>query len=109
MMGDGVFGANAELRYKVFSMVIFNQNIYGALSTFFDTGIVTRAHQFDSNQVPDAFTTWVNQDAESWHHSAGIGVRGSLNQNFIVAFDYGRALDERDGESALYISLGWLF
>ncbi|MFT4737464.1 MAG: hypothetical protein ACJAZM_001757 [Cyclobacteriaceae bacterium] len=109
LMGDGVFGANAELRYKVFSMVIFNQNIYGALSTFFDTGIVTRAHQFDSNQVPDAFTTWVNQDAESWHHSAGIGVRGSLNQNFIVAFDYGRALDERDGESALYISLGWLF
>jgi hypothetical protein len=32
-----------------------------------------------------------------------------MNQNFIIAVDYGIAADERDGDSGLYIGLNYLF
>jgi hypothetical protein len=32
-----------------------------------------------------------------------------MNKNFIVSVDYGKALDERDGGSGLYIGLNFLF
>jgi hypothetical protein len=32
-----------------------------------------------------------------------------MNQNFIVAIDYGKALDKRDGTSGIYIGLNFLF
>jgi len=32
-----------------------------------------------------------------------------MNQNFVIAVDYGRALDPDDGESGLYIGLNFLY
>ena len=43
------------------------------------------------------------------HSSYGAGIRVVMNQNFIVAVDYGMALDERDGDAGLYIGLNYLF
>ncbi len=40
---------------------------------------------------------------------AGAGLHIVMNQNFVVAVDYGRALDKGDGESGLYIGLNFLF
>ena len=105
----GVAGANVELRWKVFKWVIFNQNIYGGINLFFDTGMVTRRYDFDDSGVPNEYNYLINTDAEKLHHASGMGVKGALNENFIIAIDYGKALDARDGESGLYITLGWLF
>jgi hypothetical protein len=32
-----------------------------------------------------------------------------MNENFVVAVDYGMALDPQDGNSGLYIGLDYLF
>jgi len=47
--------------------------------------------------------------AESMHFSYGAGLRIAMNQNFVIAVDYGFAADERDGDSGLYIGLNYLF
>ena len=47
--------------------------------------------------------------AETLHVSAGGGLRIGLNDNFIVAFDYGKAFDERDGNDGFYAGIGYLF
>ena len=39
----------------------------------------------------------------------GGGIRFALNENFIVAVDYGMAAKKEDGKSGLYINLNWLF
>jgi hypothetical protein len=39
----------------------------------------------------------------------GLGLRIAMNQNFIIAFDYGLAADKRDGSGGLYIGLNYLF
>lgn len=48
-------------------------------------------------------------DAEKMHFSYGAGLRIVMNQNFVVAVDYGMAADERDGDSGIYIGLNYLF
>jgi hypothetical protein len=47
--------------------------------------------------------------AEKLHTSAGAGLRIVMNENFIVAVDYGRALSDQDGKSGMYIGLNYLF
>jgi hypothetical protein len=41
--------------------------------------------------------------------SYGGGFRIALNENFIISVDYGMAKDELDGNSGLYIGLGYLY
>ena len=48
-------------------------------------------------------------DAEQMHFSFGAGLRLAMNQNFILAVDYGVSADERDGDSGIYIGLNYLF
>ncbi|NHZ87015.1 MAG: hypothetical protein GWP19_14275, partial [Planctomycetia bacterium] len=48
-------------------------------------------------------------DEQGLHMSYGGGFRIALNENFIVAVDYGMAKDALDGNSGLYIGLGYLY
>jgi hypothetical protein len=32
-----------------------------------------------------------------------------MNENFVIAVDYGRALNKQDGKSGMYIGLNYLF
>ena len=50
-----------------------------------------------------------DHDAEKYHWAIGGGFRIALNENFIVAADLGKALDERDGGLGVYIGIGYLF
>jgi hypothetical protein len=43
------------------------------------------------------------------HTSLGAGLRLAMNYNFIVAIDYGVALNEQDGNSGVYIGLNFIF
>jgi hypothetical protein len=59
--------------------------------------------------LPDNVKSVYFTDDESFHNSVGAGLRIAMNQNFIIAIDYGKALDKRDGNSGVYIGLNFLF
>jgi outer membrane protein assembly factor BamA len=109
IVGDGFAFGNIELRWKFLRTIVFNQNIYLALSAFLDGGMVTRKYDFDKSGIPpDQLFTVENED-EKLHLGAGAGFHFVMNQNFVIAVDYGRALDPGDGKSGLYIGLNFLY
>ena len=109
LAGTGEAAGNVEIRWKVAKRVLFNQNIYVGINVFMDAGMVTRRFDIDTTGVPDAYQYYVSGSREKLHQSAGFGVKVAVNENFVVSTDYGRALDTRDGDDGMYISLGWLF
>lgn len=110
VVGDGIVMGNAEFRWRSNSRVWFNQNFYLGLNAFFDTGRVVDKIDLNLSGVPeDEFENYFMNGEERFHTSAGIGLRVVMNENFIVAFDYGKPFDKRDGKSGLYIGLNYLF
>ncbi len=109
IVGEGFAFGNIELRWKFLRTIIFNQNVYLALSGFLDGGIVTKKYDFDKSGIPSGQINLVENADEKLHLGAGAGFHFVMNQNFIIAVDYGRALDPGDGESGLYIGLNFLY
>lgn len=110
VIGDAFVYGNFELRWKIIHTQFLNQNLYIALNGFFDTGRTLREYDIDKSSIdPADLALYFDQVDDSFHNSAGGGIRFALNQNFIVAVDYGVALDERDGTSGMYIGLNYLF
>lgn len=113
VVGDGFAYANAELRWKAVHFNFINQKFYIGVNGFFDCGQVLQkvdveskiAHRSDIPQA-DYFDF---SGGEKLHMSYGLGGRIVMNQNFVIAIDYGRAVDPQDGESGLYIGLNYLF
>jgi len=115
VVGDAMAFGNFEFRWRFFKTVLFKQNLYLALSTFSDMGMVLKEVDFQkpttigdfpvNASIDDFFLT----DKEKLHVTYGGGFRIVLNENFIVAADYGRPLDNRDGKGGLYIGLNFLF
>ena len=118
VVGDGVGFGNFEFRWKVVKTYFLKQNFYIALSTFLDAGRVFDPFDYDLTNVPATFDingatydrdTWFKNQDENFHFGYGGGIRFALNENFIVAVDYGMAAKKEDGKSGLYINLNWLF
>jgi outer membrane protein assembly factor BamA len=110
VVGDAIAYGNAEFRWKFFRAVILNQNLYLALNLFTDAGQVIKPIEVNLDEVPEGERAlYFNPGKDMLHTSAGIGLRIVLNENFIVAADFGRAFDRRDGTSGLYIGLNYLF
>ncbi|MGQ7870471.1 Omp85 family outer membrane protein [Sunxiuqinia sp. sy24] len=116
VVGNGVFFGNAELRWKVARFQLINNNFYIGLNGFMDFGRVTKKIDLQINEdVFDEFSLTNNpddyfkNDAEEMHISYGLGLRVAMNENFIIAIDYGMAADKRDGDSGLYMGLNYLF
>jgi outer membrane protein assembly factor BamA len=105
VVGEDMAFGNFEFRWKFISTVVLKQNIYLALSAFSDMGLVVREYKINLGATPQI----VEQQSDGLHTSTGAGFRFALNENFIVAVDYGIALDKRDGDSGLYINMDWLF
>jgi len=110
IVGDGFAYGNLELRWKFFRGKFLNQNLYLALNTFVDGGKVTSPIEFDTSLVPlDEYDNYFNQKKDGLHLCYGAGLRVALNQNFIVACDFGKTTNAEDGNSGLYIGLNYLF
>lgn len=109
VVGEDMAYANFEWRWKFINRVIFSQNIYIALSLFSDLGMVTRDYEISTDNVPSEYLFLFPETRERLHQSIGSGIHIALNENFVVAFDFGKAIDKRDGNSGLYINLNWLF
>ncbi len=111
VVGDGFAFGNAEFRWKFFKTVLWKQNIYLGLNAFADAGMVLQKVDLDLSKVPDivGLQNYFLTDEESMHTTYGAGLRIVMNENFIVAVDYGRPFDKRDGGGGIYIGLNYLF
>ncbi len=116
VVGDGVVYGNFEVRWKAIYARWFNQNFYFAFSAFFDTGKVIKDYDVENvindgkpDFVPYAKSDYFNFGSETFHNTVGGGLHIAMNENFILAIDYGKALNEQDGNSGIYIGLNFLF
>jgi hypothetical protein len=112
IVGEGFAYGNAEVRAKVLKTQFLKQNLYIALSAFVDAGMVTQKYELPDDLIatfPEA-ATYIDLDAKEVPHIGyGAGVHFVLNQNFIIAVDYGFAANANDGSSGLYIGLNFLY
>lgn len=107
LVGDGFVLGNFEFRYMPFSAIVLERNLNIGFNLYEDMGMITRVHKVDQTLNLSAFDYRAGKD--SMHYSAGAGIRFIVDHNFIVALDYGKALDKRDGKSSVYLDLDYLF
>jgi len=112
IVGDGIAYGNLELRWKFLKTHVGKQNLYFALNGFSDFGMVVQQVKIDKSKisVPDQAKYFnFSYDKDKVHPSLGAGLRIALNENFILAIDYGFATNKQDGLKGLYINIGNLF
>ena len=110
IVGDGIVFGNVELRWKFFKSVVLKQNIYLGLTAFLDGGMVVQDHKIHINTIPENEQSfYFNAGADRLHLATGLGLRIAINDNFIIAVDYGIAMNKQDGASGLYIGIGNIF
>ena len=112
VVGDGFFYGNVELRWKAVRFTFINQNFYIGLNGFTDFGMITKKIDFTiPNSYPEGFNQadFFDPDAEKLHITAGAGLRVVMNENFIIAFDLGKAFNDQDGGMGFYVGLNYLF
>ena len=122
----------AELRWRFVRFSLWKQNIAFGLNIFSDGTMVTRNYDMTfkatEQQLGENFADAKN-GYESYmalsgikndrpHITVGGGLRFIMNQNFIVAFEYGLpvskfskdpVIKKQDGNGAFYINTGFLF
>ena len=110
VVGDGIAYGNLELRWKFLKTHVGKQNLYLALNGFSDFGMVVQNIAI-SQSIIDNNPDYFNKDykKDKLHPSVGAGLRVALNENFILAIDYGFATNKQDGLKGLYINVGNLF
>ena len=113
VQADALIFGNAELRWRVWNTHIGSHDFYIALSSFLDATRVITPYSVDLTNVPaaekDLFFNPNTDDIYKLHLGYGGGLRFALDENFIVAVDYGLANEAQDGSSGMYIGLDWLF
>jgi len=107
IQASGLAYGNFELRYKAFKFDIARQDFYISTSGFLDVGLVTQKYKINYDQP--AVSNLVTSASMKPHLGTGIGIHIVMNQNFVVAVNYGVALDEQDGDSGVYIGLNFLY
>jgi len=109
LVGDGFTYANFEFRYKVLKFQLKKQNIYVALNPFFDAGFISKRMNVPTTGFGNGLDIHFKETGEHLHYTGGCGLHIALNENFVLAINYGRAFDRQDGKSGLYIGTNWLF
>ncbi len=110
VVGEGSLLVNAELRWKIWRTKLFRQDFYLGTNYFVDMGIITQPYDMDKSQVPQGeYDLYFNDVDDKPHISYGLGLKGALNENFVLSADYGIAVNKQDGTSGLYITLNYLF
>lgn len=124
-VGLDMFTYNAEFRWRFTKFHIGKQNIALALSAFSDGTTVTRGRDMSykgDNSLSNIaryneFMT-NSQQKDSFHVTVGAGFRFIMNENFIVAAEYGMPISHlskkssvynQDGTGAFYLNVGYLF
>lgn len=114
---------NMEFRWRFVSFPLWKQNIAFGLSLFSDGTMVTKGRDMTfrgEEQYRAEYDAYMAEGADSDrpHITVGAGLRFIMNQNFIVAFEYGLPVSKfssnpviknQDGKGAFYINTGYLF
>lgn len=112
VVGDGIAFGNLELRWRFWDTHVGKANLSFALNGFADAGLVVNPFSIDQSKIPveerDQYFDF-SYSNDKLHPSAGAGLRVALNENFILAVDYGFAMNKQDGAKGLYINIGNLF
>ncbi|MCQ2184491.1 MAG: outer membrane protein assembly factor [Bacteroidales bacterium] len=127
VVGLDMFTYTAELRYRFIKFKWINQNMSFAFNIFSDGTMVTRGRDMSYNGKDDAalraeyekYITAAPKAKDTIHPTVGAGLRFIMNENFIVAFEYGmpvthlmkkdNPLYNQDGTGAFYVNIGYLF
>lgn len=114
----------AEMRWRFVSFSFANQNIALGLSAFSDGSMVTRGRDMSFRgdaADKDSYLSFIGsgKTKDTPHITMGSGFRFIMNENFIVALEYGTPLSHfvsktnpiynQDGTGAFYINIGYLF
>ena len=111
IVGDDIAFGNAEFRWKFWQGNIRKSNVYLALNPFIDAGKVIKEIPVDETLLPatEDPSNYFDRKSDALHICYGMGLHIAINQNFIIACEYGLANDKRDGRIGLYIALNFLF
>jgi len=114
VIGRALSYGNFEFRYRFRKSVIFGQNIYIGLNTFMDRGKTLVKYEIDLERIKTLsletnIEEYFNKEPDPIHTTLGAGIRFVLNENFVVACDYGHAMLKQDGGGRIYIGLNYLF
>jgi hypothetical protein len=109
VVGDGVFYGNIEARWKVVRFNFIKNNFYIGLNGFSDFGRVTKQIPVSTNATMGLPGDYLKRNAEKMHYSYGTGLIIAMNENFVIAMDYGMAANKQDGKSGFYMGLNYLF
>lgn len=132
VQGLDVASYNAEMRWRFVNFTLWKQNIAFGLSAFSDGTMVTRNYDMSFQRTDVGTAEYAkakaeydkymalsgNRTADRPHITVGAGLRFIMNQNFIVAFEYGLPISKfsndpfiknQDGNGAFYINTGYLF
>ncbi len=117
VQGLDVLSYNAELRWRFVSFTLWKQNISFGLNLFSDGTMVTKEYDMSfkgDEKYRAEYDEYMakGQKRDVPHITVGGGLRFIMNQNFIVAFEYGLPVGElrkQDGKGAFYINTGYLF
>ena len=117
VQGLDVASYNLELRWRFVQFTLWKQNIAFGLNVFSDGTMVTKNYSMafrGDEQYRAEYEAYMAQgeSRDLPHITVGGGIRFIMNQNFIVAFEYGLPvgrLRHQDGKGAFYINTGYLF
>ena len=130
VMRDRVVGLDmatytAEMRWRFARFHMGKQNIALGLSAFSDGSMVTRGRDMTiksdllrERDINSLYRNVPTDAKESMHSTVGAGFRFIMNENFIVAAEYGTPFSHlnknsahynQDGSGAFYINIGYLF
>jgi len=111
VVGDGMVFGNFELRWKALYFNLLNQSFYLGVNSFLDAGRTTSIIEVEDRlpMIGENSDDYFDFGSEALHLSYGLGLRIAMNRNFIIAVDYGRAVDSQDGDSGFYVGLNYLF
>jgi len=97
---------NSELRWRFYDFKLCCQNISLCLSAFFEGGQVIKPYDVSLGShgavTADSKELLLYRDfidsscADKMHLSTGAGLRFIFNRNFIIAFEWGKALNSTD-------------
>ena len=83
---------------RVTQDIILPDNLESTFNTLYNSSVQT-----------ENFSDFFKPSTEKLHTSAGISIMLAMNQNFVIAIDIGKALNEQDGNIGFSIGLNYLF
>jgi outer membrane protein assembly factor BamA len=111
VVGDGVAFLNAEFRWKFWYFRFLNSDWYMATNVYGDAGVVVQERPVSLQGVPANINQaeYFSDGPEYPHVTVGAGLHLAVDRNTVFSAEFGKAINEQDGNIGIYVGIGWLF